>query len=651
MRSTLRLAMFVLALAALGLAGTARAQVATLLLKEGDPLPGGPPGHLITSISNSAVNHGGGYAFTVNTSDGVTTLSHAWGAPAGGPGALLLTEATYGIYEQTSWESFFGFGDGGQVAYSPSCTNLDTGTTGLDAVYLGTTKVMIEEEVYPHLAGYWWSFGSRPGVTADGVPYWVSGITDTQGGSTDNRGLFYGLGATPLLLGGNFVAGLPDPLSTSSTVSFDYRVSAYGSHYIAEVATVTGSSTNDNHMVIDGAVIMTGGLPVSENGLIPESVGGMPGEVWDNFDFCGILEDGRYMFTGDTGGATESDEIIVLDGKIVYREGKSVGGETLSGAIEGAYLNEDGDVAFIWDIQDNTLEALFANDVLLLKEGDPVDVDGDGAPDAHATVDNFTGISALTLADRGGDEYTRMYFTADIDFGPLAGHAAPEPGDEPRDLEAAGLEQRAVPAPTDDTREILEGAFVLTVPTAVPTYLAAFSVLPEPGAVAVAWSVAPGGATPAFRLLARQAGTEWEVPYAQTGPGVFAARDDRAAPGEVTYALLLNGSGGWNVLEERTITVALPVLATALRSVHPNPFNPDTRIAFGVASPQRIRIAVFDAGGRLLATLADQVYGAGEHHVDWNGRDRTGRAVASGTYLVTLEADGARDVRKLMLVR
>ena len=210
MRSTLRLAMFVLALAALGLAGTARAQVATLLLKEGDPLPGGPPGHLITSISNSAVNHGGGYAFTVNTSDGVTTLSHAWGAPAGGPGALLLTEATYGIYEQTSWESFFGFGDGGQVAYSPSCTNLDTGTTGLDAVYLGTTKVMIEEEVYPHLAGYWWSFGSRPGVTADGVPYWVSGITDTQGGSTDNRGLFYGLGATPLLLGGNFVAGLPD---------------------------------------------------------------------------------------------------------------------------------------------------------------------------------------------------------------------------------------------------------------------------------------------------------------------------------------------------------------------------------------------------------------------------------------------------------
>jgi hypothetical protein len=652
MRFTLRILTTVLVLAAVGWAGIAQAQVATVLIKEGDPLPGGAVDQLITAINNSAVDHSNGYAFTVNTSDGTTTLSNAWGHPSGGPGYLLRTEATIGIYEQNSWETFFGIGGAGQVAYSPICTNTETGSTGLDAVFLDDTMVMIEELPYPNEAGFWWSFGSRPGATEDGIPYWVGGITDTQGGTTINRGLFYGFGATPLLLGGQFVTGLPDPLSTSTTISFDYRFSAQGTHYIGEVQTVTGSTLNDNHMVIDGAVIMAGGMPVSENGTVPEEIGGLPGEAWDNFDFAGITEDGHYMFTGDTTAPTTEDEIIVVNGTIVYREGQVVDGETLSGAIEGAYMNENGDIAFIWDIQDNILEALYANDKLLLREGDPVDLDGDMIPDINAVVSDFTGISTLTLGDRGGDTNTRLYFTADVDIGPLQDGVLPDPADEPSDLEITGLEEFHSDAnPASDTRELLECGIVLTVPTAVPVYLAEFKVLPEATAVALGWTVAFDGDADAFRLVARQDEREWEVPYQRTGPGVFAAHDDQAEPGAVTYTLFHRSGSDWMALDQRTVTVATPILATRLQGVYPNPFNPNTRIAFSVDNPQRVCITVFDMSGRLVTTLADQVYGTGTHQIEWNGLDRSGRGVASGTYLVTLDGDGAHDMQKIMLVQ
>jgi hypothetical protein len=192
---------------------------------------------------------------------------------------------------------------------------------------------------------------------------------------------------------------------------------------------------------------------------------------------------------------------------------------------------------------------------------------------------------------------------------------------------------------------------VLIVPTAVPVYLAQFEVLPEATAVALAWRVAYEGDAGAFRLVARQDGRQWEVPYRRTGPGVFAARDEQAGPGAVTYTLFHGNGDGWTVLEQRTVTIATPVLATRLRGVHPNPFNPNTSIAFSVDRPQRICITVYDMSGRLVSALADQVYESGTHQVEWNGLDSCGRGVASGTYLVTLEAAGAHDMQKIMLVR
>jgi hypothetical protein len=94
-----------------------------------------------------------------------------------------------------------------------------------------------------------------------------------------------------------------------------------------------------------------------------------------------------------------------------------------------------------------------------------------------------------------------------------------------------------------------------------------------------------------------------------------------------------------------------PPLAATLRPPTPNPANPRTRLTFTlpVAGPARLR--VHDARGRRVITLLAGDREAGRHHVDWDGRDRWGRPVASGTYLVRLSTLTTVACRKLQLVR
>jgi len=89
----------------------------------------------------------------------------------------------------------------------------------------------------------------------------------------------------------------------------------------------------------------------------------------------------------------------------------------------------------------------------------------------------------------------------------------------------------------------------------------------------------------------------------------------------------------------------------ALEQNSPNPFNPSTQIQFSIPAGARVQLRIFDVRGRLVRALVDQDYDAGTWQVTWNGRDDTGRTVASGTYLYELRADDQRKVRKMGLLK
>ncbi len=88
-----------------------------------------------------------------------------------------------------------------------------------------------------------------------------------------------------------------------------------------------------------------------------------------------------------------------------------------------------------------------------------------------------------------------------------------------------------------------------------------------------------------------------------------------------------------------------------LQDNYPNPFNPETNIIFGLPKAQNVRIRVFDARGRLVATLVDGHRDAGFQPVKWDGTDNSGRAVASGVYYARMESGSGNLTNTMTLIR
>ena len=84
---------------------------------------------------------------------------------------------------------------------------------------------------------------------------------------------------------------------------------------------------------------------------------------------------------------------------------------------------------------------------------------------------------------------------------------------------------------------------------------------------------------------------------------------------------------------------------------YPNPFNPSTDIAFDLPAARHVTVSVYDAAGRLVTVLLDDRLPAARHTTRWTGNDRSGRAVAAGTYIWRLEAGPWSATGKLQLVK
>jgi hypothetical protein len=86
-------------------------------------------------------------------------------------------------------------------------------------------------------------------------------------------------------------------------------------------------------------------------------------------------------------------------------------------------------------------------------------------------------------------------------------------------------------------------------------------------------------------------------------------------------------------------------------SVGPSPFRYRSVARFHLASGGRARVAVYDVRGRLVARLVDRSLPAGEHEVEWTGRDAGGADVPSGVYFVVLKSKNERVTRRVVLLR
>jgi len=83
----------------------------------------------------------------------------------------------------------------------------------------------------------------------------------------------------------------------------------------------------------------------------------------------------------------------------------------------------------------------------------------------------------------------------------------------------------------------------------------------------------------------------------------------------------------------------------------PNPFNPTTTISFSIPQQSLIEIAVYNTKGQKVKSLLKKCLNKGNHSVDWNGDDNTGKNVASGVYFYKLRTGHNSQIKKMLLLK
>lgn len=93
------------------------------------------------------------------------------------------------------------------------------------------------------------------------------------------------------------------------------------------------------------------------------------------------------------------------------------------------------------------------------------------------------------------------------------------------------------------------------------------------------------------------------------------------------------------------------VARTLLQQNSPNPFNPSTTIRFSLERAGDTSLEVFDLRGRQVRTLLAGTLGAGDHQVQWNGRNDDGATVASGIYFYRLKSGDFEGMQRMVLLK
>ena len=79
---------------------------------------------------------------------------------------------------------------------------------------------------------------------------------------------------------------------------------------------------------------------------------------------------------------------------------------------------------------------------------------------------------------------------------------------------------------------------------------------------------------------------------------------------------------------------------------YPNPFNPTTKIKFQITKLSDVKLVVYDALGREVATLVDERLSAGSYSISWDGS-----SYMSGVYFCKMIAGDYSMTKKMLLIK
>ncbi len=170
---------------------------------------------------------------------------------------------------------------------------------------------------------------------------------------------------------------------------------------------------------------------------------------------------------------------------------------------------------------------------------------------------------------------------------------------------------------------------------------------------AVAYEVYVKQGTAAVELVATVTDTIYTHSAA---PGVVQRLMVRAVDNQGRFSLLSEASDPiyFEGTEEETRGVPGMPLTAELGANYPNPFNPETRVVYGVPESvigdEVMRLDIFNLQGKLVRRL-DVDRTPGWHEVTWDGKDDRGVVTSTGMYLTRFTVGALVTTGKMTMVK
>ncbi len=106
----------------------------------------------------------------------------------------------------------------------------------------------------------------------------------------------------------------------------------------------------------------------------------------------------------------------------------------------------------------------------------------------------------------------------------------------------------------------------------------------------------------------------------------------------------------------RQINITLPVgggasFVSLTASNFPNPFNPETVIAYQIPESGDVSLIIYNVLGQKVRSLVSAYQVAGAYQVRWDGRNNNGQAVASGRYVYYLKTVQGEITGRMVLLK
>lgn len=197
-----------------------------------------------------------------------------------------------------------------------------------------------------------------------------------------------------------------------------------------------------------------------------------------------------------------------------------------------------------------------------------------------------------------------------------------------------------------------EGCLCLTFEAILGVSLSSFEAIAGDNRVTLSWTTGSETENSKFEILRDGVKLAEIASQGNTTSGHEYRWVDESALNGTTYSYALSAIDMNGIHEEVATASATPepetglVVEYALHANYPNPFNPTTTIRYDLKENGFTTLSVYAITGQLVATLVNDVRGAGTHFESFDALD-----LPSGMYLYKLEVNGFAFAEKMLLIK